>query len=150
VLVGRWEVMDRMHDGTWMRLGDAPYDAYVVDELNRAVDVLSAQGAAVVLSTAPYYHRGERPDGGTWPEDEPPRVDHFNALVRQVAAAHPGVVTLVDLGGRMTPNGKYQRVVDGVTVRNSDGVHVSPQGARWLAPWLLPQWRQAAAASPVP
>lgn len=56
------------------------------------------------------------------------------------AARHPGTVTLLDLGHRMGPEGRYTDTVAGVKLRY-DGVHVTGAGARWLAPWLLPQLR---------
>jgi len=62
-------------------------------------------------------------------------------LVRGVAASHPGRARGVELGNRMNGGGTvYVSTVDGVFLRY-DGVHVTPQGARWLAPWLLPQLR---------
>jgi len=138
VLLGRWEVMDRVYAGRWTHVGDPAFDGYLLTELDRAVIVLSARGSRVALLTAPYYKRGERPDGGRWPEDDPARVDRFDLLLRQVAARHTGTVTLVDLGRRMGPAGRYTDTVAGVKLRY-DGVHVTGGGARWLAPWLLPQ-----------
>lgn len=146
VLVGRWEVMDRVYAGRWTHLGDPAFDAYLRTELDRAVSVLSARGAPVALLTAPYYQRGERPDGGRWPKDDPARVDRFDALLRQVAAEHAGTVTLVDLGHRMGPDGRYVSSVAGVKLRY-DGVHVTASGARWLAPWLVPQLEALASRS---
>jgi lysophospholipase L1-like esterase len=63
-----------------------------------------------------------------------------------VAARSPGV-RVVDFGDRLTPGGRLVRVIDGVTVRSSDGVHLTPEGGRWIAPWLAPQL--VAAAPPV-
>ncbi|HEX5267255.1 MAG TPA: acyltransferase family protein, partial [Acidimicrobiales bacterium] len=138
MVVGRWEVMDRVHDGTWTRVGDPSFDAYLQSELETAVDVLTARGATVALATAPYYLRGERPDGGRWPEDDPARVDAFNRLIRAVAAHHPQSVAIVDLGGHTSAGGRYTPYIDGIEMRY-DGVHFTPLADRWLAPWLLPQ-----------
>jgi peptidoglycan/LPS O-acetylase OafA/YrhL len=138
VLVGRWEVMDRVHDGVWTHVGEPAFDGYLLEELETMVPVLTSRGARIALLTAPYYRRGERPDGGIFPEDEPPRVDAWNRLVREVAARHPESITLVDFGAHVSPGTEYVRDVDGVQVR-SDGVHITPSGAHWLAPWLLPQ-----------
>ncbi len=55
-----------------------------------------------------------------------------------VAARHRDTVTLIDLGHRMGPDGRYTDTVAGVRLRY-DGVHVTGRGAGWLAPWLLPQ-----------
>ncbi|HET6794475.1 MAG TPA: acyltransferase family protein [Acidimicrobiales bacterium] len=138
LVVGRWEVMDRVFNGVWTHLGDPAFDAYIASELDHAVQVLSARGAVVAVATAPYYLRGERPDGGRWPEDDPARVDRFNAIVRSVAARHPHTVTVVDLGGHTSVGGRYTPYVDGIEMRY-DGVHFTPVADRWLAPWLLPQ-----------
>jgi hypothetical protein len=136
LLVGRWEVMDRVHDGRWMHVGQPVFDAYLTDELERAVSVLSRRGATVALLTAPAYHRGERPDGRLWPEDDVARVRRWNELLAEVAARHPGDAGVVDFGGRLSPEGRAVGVIDGVRVRSSDGVHVTAEGGRWLAPWL--------------
>jgi peptidoglycan/LPS O-acetylase OafA/YrhL len=138
ILVGRWETMDRVHNGEWTQLGDPSFDGYLRGELDRAVTLAAAHGATVVLCTEPYNRRGERPDGGLWPEDQPERVDRWNTLLREVAAAHIGTVRVVDFGGRLSPEGRFTRYVDGVKVR-SDGVHLTPSGVRWLAPWLVTQ-----------
>jgi lysophospholipase L1-like esterase len=136
VTVGRWEVMDRVHEGRWTQLGDPVFDRYIEDELERAVSVLGAGNAVVAMTTAPYFFRGERPDGGRWQEDDPARVDRFNAILRGVAARHPERVAVVDLNGQTSRGGQYTPVIDGVNLR-FDGVHFSPQGATWLTPWLV-------------
>ena len=138
MVVGRWEVMDRVHNGSWTRLGDPAFDAYLESELDTAVNVLTARGATLALATAPYYLRGERPDGGRWPEDDPGRVDAFNKLIRDVAARHPQSVAIIDLGGHTSVGGRYTPYIDGIEMRY-DGVHFTPLADRWLAPWLLPQ-----------
>ncbi len=142
ILVGRWETMDRVHNGTWTHLGNTSFDDYVRGELERAVSIAGSGGARVALATEPYNHRGERPDGGLWPEDEPDRVDRWNALLREVAAEHPDTVQLIELGARLCPEGEFTKSVGNITVR-SDGVHLTPEGVHWLAPWLLPQFAAA-------
>jgi peptidoglycan/LPS O-acetylase OafA/YrhL len=143
ILVGRWETMDRVHNGKWTHLGDPSFDEYVRGELDRTVGIAASGGARVVLATEPYNHRGERPDGELWPEDEPDRVDRWNALLREVAAEHPDTVQLIELGARLCPEGHFTKTVDGIAVR-SDGVHLTRDGVHWLAPWLLPQLASAA------
>jgi hypothetical protein len=137
VLVGRWEVMDRSYEGAWTHVGEPAFDDYVRQQLDTTLTLAGSSGAAVAVATAPYYRRGERPDGGLYPEDDPSRVDRYNQLLADVVARHPGVHVL-DLHTRLAPNGVYTAVVDGVKVRY-DGVHIGPQGAKLLAPWLLPQ-----------
>ncbi len=99
--------------------------------------VLGSTGSTVVLLTAPYYQQPEQADGQPWPEDDPARVNRYNALLRQVAAASHGRVVVADVGARLDPGGHFTTTVDGVDVRFTDGIHVTPAGARLVAPWLL-------------
>ncbi len=55
-----------------------------------------------------------------------------------MADSRKGTVTLVDLNKLLDPGGHYQTVVDGVTVRNSDGIHLTKAGGEWLQPDILP------------
>ncbi|HEY0360106.1 MAG TPA: acyltransferase family protein [Mycobacteriales bacterium] len=143
LFVGRWETMDRVHAGRWTRLGEPAYDAYLSAELDRAVATLSSRGARVVVCTYPYTRRGERPDGGLYPEDDPARVRRWNELLREVVGRHPGVAELADAGAVLDPGGRYTPTVDGVLVR-SDGLHLTPAGSALLARWLLPRVAVAA------
>ena len=59
LVIGFWEVMDRVVDGRWQHLGDPGYDAYETAQLERAVDdplVRRRQGGPV--------HRALLPHGG--------------------------------------------------------------------------------------
>jgi hypothetical protein len=142
VLVGRWELMDRVIGSRWSAIGAPDFDSDVAASLDTAVAAAAATGGRVVLATTPYYQRGLRPDGGLWPEDVPARVDRFNELLRATAARHPGVA-VVELGGRLSVDGRLAMKIDGVRVR-TDGVHVAPEAGHLLAPWLLPQLRALA------
>lgn len=138
ILVGRWELMDRFYQGHWTHLGDPAFDAYVEAQLEQGIAIAASRGAKVALLTAPYYLRGHTPSGGLFPEDDPARVDHVNALFRQVAARHPGLVYMINFGAFLSPGGQFSMVVDGVRVRG-DGVHITPQAGPFLAPRIMPQ-----------
>ncbi|MCT7657419.1 acyltransferase family protein [Mycobacterium deserti] len=135
MIVGRWEVVDRINEGRWTHIGEDGYDAYLRGELNRALDILSSTGAQVVVTTEPYNRRAEKPDGSLYPEDDPDRVDEWNALLRSVAAKRPNV-SVLDLNEKLSPNGVYTNRVDGIRVR-SDGVHPTPEAVEWMTPWLV-------------
>ena len=91
LLIGRFELADHLYDGTWMHLGEPAWDAHLLSELDRAVAVLSADGAHVVIFTFPYINPPlEQPNGAPWPENVPSRVDEWNALLRQVHARTSG------------------------------------------------------------
>ena len=140
VLIGRWETVDRWHDGRWMHIGQPAYDAYLRRQLKLAVEVLGAGGAKVVFLTSPYFDsQPPPPGGGHWPEDQPGRVQKLNSLIDEEAASDPSVVRVIDFGQKISPGGKFARSVDGVQVRLGDGIHMTVEGGEWVASWLLPQ-----------
>ncbi|GAC1517112.1 MAG: acyltransferase family protein [Acidimicrobiales bacterium] len=143
ILLGRWEVLDRLIDGRWAHVGDPAFDRYLAGQLDRALTIAAGSGATVVLCTAPYYAGQERPQGGTWPENDPARVDRFNALAREATAGHPGTV-LYDLNAAVSPGERFASTLDNVAVRSADGVHFTPESGAFLSPRLYPALRAAA------
>ena len=144
LLVGRWETMDRVHNGQWTHIGVPAFDSYLSSQLDKAISVLSSTGARVVVSNEPYNRRGEQPNGSLFPEDQPARVNAWNALVTQAVTARPTTTRLLNLNQKLCPNGVFTWNVDGIQVR-SDGVHLTPQGVDWLTPWLTSALRADAA-----
>jgi peptidoglycan/LPS O-acetylase OafA/YrhL len=139
VLLGRWETSDRLYRGHWTHVGNADFDAHLSAELGQAVRILSARGAKVVLFTMPYVDPStEAANGVPFPENSPGRVDAYNALLRTVASAHKGVATVVDLNRLLDPDGHYTPTVDGITVRSTDGIHISIAGGMFLRHSVLP------------
>jgi peptidoglycan/LPS O-acetylase OafA/YrhL len=134
LIIGRWEVVDRMHEGRWTHIGEPAFDAYLRAELGRALDIVGRTGARVVVTTEPYNRRGEKPDGSLYPEDDPDRVDEWNTLLRRIVGQRQNV-TVLDLNRKLGPNGAYTTKVDGIRLR-SDGVHPTPEAVEWLTPWL--------------
>jgi hypothetical protein len=147
VFLARLDIVDRLELGNWVHIGQSTYDTTLRTDLGHAVATLSSSGARVVLATTPYYSSGETLDGSPWPEDAPWRVRHFNAILRQVAAEHPGVVSVLHFNRIVDPEGHYQAVINGVQVRSPDGVHFTWAGDFWLAPRILPQLRALGEAS---
>jgi hypothetical protein len=108
-------------------------------ELELAITVAGTGGARVLLATQPYNRRGEQLDGSLYPEDEPQGVTDWNRLLRDVASRHPNV-TVVDLGDRVSPEGRFAWTVGGTQVR-SDGLHLTPSGVQeWIAPGCCRSW----------
>jgi peptidoglycan/LPS O-acetylase OafA/YrhL len=134
LIVGRWEVVDRMSEGRWTDIGDPAYAGYLRGELNHALDTLGSTGARIVVTTEPYNRRGEKPDGSLYPEDQPDRADDWNTLLRSVVAKRPNV-SVLDLNNKLCPDGEYTTKVDGIKMR-IDGVHPTPEAVKWLTPWL--------------
>jgi peptidoglycan/LPS O-acetylase OafA/YrhL len=146
ILLDRWELMDRKLNGRYQHVGEPEFDAYLSKELDRAIRIVASRRAHVVLLTAPYTRRAERPDGRLWPEDDPARVDAWNALLRAAAERHG--TSLLDLNAQICPEGEFTWRIDGIRVR-SDGLHFTPDGVRrFIAPWLLPQLARLAVHGP--
>jgi peptidoglycan/LPS O-acetylase OafA/YrhL len=134
---GEYEVRDQRIDGTWRHIGTPAVDDQEVSALTRAASVLGSDGATVVFLTAPYYQQLEQADGEPWPEDARSRVDRYNDLLAQVASRSGGRVVVADLGAKLDPDGHFTSTLDGIDVRFSDGIHVTPAGAKLVSPWLL-------------
>ncbi|MFY9920730.1 MAG: acyltransferase family protein [Mycobacterium sp.] len=134
LIIGRWETVDRVNEGHWTHVGDPAFDSYIAGELRRALDILGSTGAHVVVTTTPYNRRGEQPDGSLYPEDEPDRIDEWNALLRRVVGQRKNA-TVLDLNEKLCPDGVYTNKVDGIKMR-MDGLHPTPEAVKWLTPWL--------------
>ncbi len=157
ILVGRWEVSNVKWDGSWTNILAAPFANYVRRQLQLAVDISSSQGAHVDLLTAPCYDSGEQPNGDPWPADSAGRLAAFNDVVRQVAAADPGVASVVNLDAVVCPGGSFLASEGQTPIRAPDGVHFpwftvgQPNAAdpntlaevdrfgAWLGPQVWPQ-----------
>ena len=138
VLAGRWEVVDREYQGKWTNILSPAYATYVKQQLENTSKLVISAGSHLVFLTAPCTDEGEQPDGAPWPEDNPARLDAYNKLIREVAAAHPQTDSVVDLNAAACPRGKYSSTVGGVVMRQSDGIHFTVAGGLALAPKLMP------------
>ena len=150
LLLGRWENVDHLYQGSWTHTGEPGWDTHLEAEFDQAIDIYARYGAKVMLFTTPYLDTTEAPDGTTYPENLPSRVDAYNSLIRTVAARHPGVVTVYDLNKVLDPQGHYAATIDGVTVRWSDGIHISLDGGEWLRPKIFPEVATLALGNPAP
>ncbi|MGH9097796.1 MAG: SGNH/GDSL hydrolase family protein, partial [Acidimicrobiales bacterium] len=134
---GEYDVRNRRLNGRWTHIGERDFDTAELQAMRSAINVFRSTGAAVVLLTAVYYQQPEQADGSTWPEDDPQRVDRYNALLHQAAAEAGAGVTVADLNTHLDPGGHYVQYINGVNVRYADGIHVNQAGAKLVAPWLL-------------
>jgi peptidoglycan/LPS O-acetylase OafA/YrhL len=136
---GRWELVDRLYQGTWRNILQPQLGAYIKSQLEKAAEVANAAGLPMVFLTAPCTNEPEQPDGDAWPEDNPARREAYNRMIRQIAAAHPRTVSVDDLDKAACPGGRYASTVKGVVIRTADdGVHFTPQGGVFLATALMP------------
>ena len=117
-LSGYWESQPQLFDGVMADMANSPaYARAVGATLAQVLGILHSQGAPVLAATAPYFGDGTPPD----------LVDAYNATLEQVSAGL-GWVQLFDLNGLIDPSGQYDPVVDGITVRTPDGVHLTSAG----------------------
>jgi len=141
ILAGRWEVMDREIGGHWTHIGEPDFDAVLRQSLEQAVQVATSRGADVVMLTAPCFDSGEQPNGLGWPEDSASRLAVYNDMVRSVAAEYPATVRVENFEAMVCPGGVYTTTLDGVQLRDGDGVHIvpTPAAGQWLATRILPE-----------
>lgn len=148
--VGAQEVWDRRTGGEEVRFDEPAGRDLAHREVAEAVDLLSSQGATVVVVTLPAS------DWSTWGlrlADEarsinnPEWVARWNQILADVVATRPQAV-LADLAALLTPAGTYQAELDGVVVRAADGLHLTAEGqdlaAGWLTERVLAAHREAA------
>ncbi|MEZ5141943.1 MAG: acyltransferase family protein [Acidimicrobiales bacterium] len=142
--VGAWEIYDRKIDGRWVPFGSPEYDAILEPTLQHVADVLTRTGKPLVLLTTPHFERNDGVSPEEWTQNDRSRTDHFNEVLRRVAAANPDKVRIVDFGGWLCPPDQPCReTIDGVVMR-SDGLHFEAPGAQKSAEWLAPQLRAIA------
>ena len=150
MLFGGWDALDHVVNGGTLEAGTPEWGAYVLDGLNKQFDVLTSQGARLVLLTVPCARSvlwALSPDAAEREQDTFRRVAALNGLYRQFAERHPDKVTLVDLNGFACPEGKFtDLVINGVKMRE-DGVHFTANSSYIVARWLAPQIAAAAAQS---
>src|SRR5690606_20743712 len=89
---GAWEIYDRKIGDEWVTFGSPEYDAVLEPTLQRAVEVLGRDGRPVVLLTTPHFERNDGVSPEEWTQNDRSRTDHFNEVLRRVAAANPETV----------------------------------------------------------
>ncbi len=145
LLAGGSEVLDRVYRGHMTNILNPVFAAYVESQMEKAIRIATAGGADMVLMTKPCQSTGEQPNGDPWPQDSSARQAVYDSLLRKVAAQHPNEVYLQDLNSYVCPGGKYTEDMDGIPVRQADGIHFDMQpggGGDYLAPAILPYWME--------
>jgi hypothetical protein len=148
LVVSAWDVYDHRVAGRTLRVGTPEYARYLGGRLQRAVGILGAGGRPVVIvNSGCYAQQPFAPEGADLAPDrnDPVRGQAVNAVVADLVAGHGRHVSVADLRDRTCPGGRYQRVVNGVELRE-DGVHFSEDGAALVWDWLLPLLRARTAS----
>ena len=134
VQAGPWETFDLRFgdDRTWYHLGEPVADDHARAMLQQAVDGLGAGGARVAFVTTSHV---DRRVPGPGPCACPERLDRWNELLTEVAAANPGTVSIIDLDGWLASLGEGED-----EHLRPDGVHFSEETAAEVAHrWFIDQ-----------
>jgi len=148
MMPGGFEVYDHQVGDSRVVFGTEEYRKYFLQQMDQDIKVLSAKGAKVAILNVPCYQ--ETVPGGLVPpnpeRNDPSRPVWLNERLKEVAAAHPDTVVLIDLHDYLCPTGTYQDELNGVKIHR-DGIHFSPEGAQMVWTWLGPKLK---AISPPP
>ena len=141
VLVGPQELWDqRIDDEVEVLFDTADGEALARANLDEAIDVLGASGAAVVVVDLPAM-RWETWGLQLYDEDRsinnPAWVARWNGWLAELSRARAGTVVVAPLAAALTPDGTYTSTVDGVEVRAGDGLHLTAEGQAVAADVVL-------------
>jgi peptidoglycan/LPS O-acetylase OafA/YrhL len=155
LMAGGWEVLPRSLDGgkTWLLIGNSYLDSQIENGLKTAISILHEGGVPVVLLTTPYFDEPLLANGQVPVRNNKKLVNIFNSLLYKVAKTEGPWLHIINLNAKVDPGGNFAEYIDGVQIRDTDGIHFSyppkvpysnnyPDGGWWLAPWLLPQLEQ--------
>ena len=138
LMIGAWEVFDRVVDGHTLRVGTPELERYLLSELDVAAGRLTAGGVPLILLSTPCF---DEPDtdlaGMSAGRNDQSRADWLNRVWRSYADDHKSTVRFVDFGKIVCPGGEPRQTVDGKTFRY-DGVHFTDAGAKYVWKWLAP------------
>lgn len=143
VLIGAWEVFDRVVNGTVLRVGTSAWEQYLLAELGNAYRILTSHGGRILLLTAPCYGASKIAVTRTGTErTDPVRVAAVNKVLDNFTALHPQNIDLVNLQALVCPVGRFTWTIDHKTVRTDDGIHFTADGATIVWDWLAPTVRE--------
>ena len=147
-MVGTQELWDQVVGDRTLHFGTAAFEAHLDEVLDESFEPFRAVGSRLAVTNVPCH---KVPDYGTVVDakviNDESRVRLLNRVIARYAAKRADV-HLVDLHGRLCGNG-FAESVDGIELR-TDGLHLSPAGARFVWQWLEPQLESSALASTVP
>jgi hypothetical protein len=140
LMIGAWEVFDRIVDGKTLRVGTPAMERYLTGQLDAAGTLLTANHARLIVLTVPCYRPPDLQVGsaGSAERADEHRIAWVNDVLERYVAAHPPA-TMLDLRGLLCPGGKFLSHHDGKPLRTDDGIHLTQDGARYVWDWLEPR-----------
>jgi len=139
VVVGRGDQARRTMpawDGP-KRVGDPEFDDLMGTTYDGVLAALDRPGTTVVISTFPcideaLFTFGPDPAGRPRNETNAAFNDFLRGLGRPV----------IDLDRHLCPGGRFTTRIEGIDDGRPDGLHLSPEAAVALAPWLVDELRR--------
>ena len=143
ILVGPWDVLTRRFrgDDTPRAIGDPIYDDRLRREIDRVIEMFSAQGVGVIWITSPPASFSPK----KWTDDsrfeeasDPKRMQRLNELIREAAERWPDNLRIVDFAQFLAQQGID---LSDETVR-PDGIHFTREAIKsiidaWLGPEII-------------
>jgi hypothetical protein len=136
MLWGPLDTADHVINGHWLRVGTPEWQAYYEDQLTQMVNLLTSQGAQVVIATAPQFHNPPTVTSPNPTFDDPHRLATLNGMFGTFATEH-STVNVFDLASQVVPSDF-----------GDDGVHFTPSGSNRLAAFVNPALEELANPSP--
>jgi hypothetical protein len=134
--LARSDVLNQVINGRWTWVGHKDFNEWFSARLRAMLAVFTSRGAHVVLMTVPV---SQQVTTSPHPQDNPIRVAREGKLLQLAAEGDPGRVVIYNLSQLLTPSFRYRSAVDGLPLRCSDGVHLTPEAGIAVAPDLFPR-----------
>jgi hypothetical protein len=122
-VAGSWEVQDLLRNGQWTNIEEPSFQRYELSQMRKVVRIGTAHGAHFDFATMPALAAGAAFHEPPFPEDSPARRMIYDQLIAKVARQFPDLVSVIDFGNLISPQGVFTEYLDGVQVRTPDGVH---------------------------
>jgi hypothetical protein len=144
LLAGRWETANRTYNGKWTDITQSSFNSYVASQLQLAFNIVTKDGASLLLETEPCSNSGSDASGKPWPQDSIQRLNAYNSLLYRLQSKYPNQVYVQNLNSMVCPNGHFESSMGKVRIRKLDGVHFATSDAyavaKVLGPMVLPYW----------
>lgn len=138
MLYGPWELGDMVLQGKVIKFRTVAFRQMLLDQLESARQVLTAQGAKMVILDIPCFRALDSVEGFPDTINQTSRGEWVNGVYRAYAARYPQQVQVIDLHRFLCPSGKFSGAINGVPYTN-DGIHFNAAGAPIVWNWLRPQ-----------
>jgi hypothetical protein len=137
LLLSVWDLADRKLP-EWeaaREIGDPVFDRWLIAHYAGVVDALRKAGAKnVVWLTIPCFDQTQ--EAGAQRPDTALLRKMNEGVLWKLDHAQDDHVSIIDLAGKVCPDGQFTNALFGIEPFRPDGVHFSDAGKLWVATWL--------------